>query len=111
MKNINNNDDFNILTKELIIQKLKELKNTYLDEGFEIVGLFGSYAKNTQSKYSDIDIAYKINHEQCSKQYPNAFSKLIRIEEIQKELKSIFKREVDFVSDSNKKIMKDLIYV
>ena len=111
MKNINNNDDFNILTKELIIQKLKELKNTYLNEGFEIVGLFGSYAKNTQSKYSDIDIAYKINHEQCSKQYPNAFSKLIRIEEIQKELKSIFKREVDFVSDNNKKILDDIIYV
>ena len=72
MKNINN-DDFNILTKELIIQKLKELKNIYLNEGFEIVGLFGSYAKNTQSKYSDIDIAYKINHEECSKKNPNAF--------------------------------------
>ncbi len=108
MKNIN--DDFT-LTKELIIQKLKELKNIYLKEGFEIVGLFGSYAKSTQSKYSDIDIAYRINHEQCSKQYPNAFSKLIRIEEIQKELKSIFKREVDFVPDNNKKILDDIIYV
>ena len=44
MKNINNNDDFNILIKELIIQKLKELKNTYLDEDFEIVGLSGGRA-------------------------------------------------------------------
>ena len=30
---------------------------------------------------------------------------------IKDELKTIFKTEVDFVSDSNKKIMKDLIYV
>ena len=35
MKNIKNNDDF-ILTRELIIQKLKELKSIYLKEGFEI---------------------------------------------------------------------------
>lgn len=35
----------------------------------------------------------------------------IRIDEIKEELQSIFKKEVDFVPDSNNKIMKDLIYV
>ena len=100
------------MNKEIILNCLKNNLQQFKEKyNVEQIGLFGSYAKNTQSKYSDIDIAYKINHEQCSKQYPNAFSKLIRIEEIQKELKSIFKREVDFVSDNNKKILDDIIYV
>jgi len=100
-----------IMNKEEILNKLKELKPIYQNEGLEILGVFGSYAKNTNTKYSDIDIAYKLDYEQFSKRYIGGFSKLIRLDEIKEELQSIFKKEVDFVSDSNKKIMKDLIYV
>jgi len=99
------------MNKEEILNKLKELKPIYQNEGLEILGVFGSYAKNTNTKYSDIDIAYKLDYEQFSKRYIGGFSKLIRLDEIKEELQSIFKKEVDFVSDSNKKIMKDLIYV
>jgi len=99
------------MNKKEILNKLKELKPIYQKEGLEILGVFGSYAKETNTKYSDIDIAYKLDYDQFSKRYIGGFSKLLRIDEIKEELQSIFKKEVDFVSDSNKKIMRDLIYV
>ena len=100
-----------IMNKKEILNKLKELKPIYQNEGLEILGVFGSYAKNTNTKYSDIDIAYKLDYEEFSKRYIGGLSKLIRLDEIKEELQSVFKKEVDFVSDSNKKIMKGLIYV
>ena len=99
------------MNKNEIINKLKELKPIYQNEGLEILGVFGSYAKETNTKYSDIDIADKLDYDKFSKKYIGGFSKILRIDEIKDELKTIFKTEVDFVSDSNKKIMKDLIYV
>ena len=98
------------MNKNEILNKLKELKPIYQNEGLEILGVFGSYAKETNTKYSDIDIAYKLDYDKFSKKYIGGFSKILRIDEIKDELKAIFKTEVDFVSDSNKKIMKDLIY-
>ena len=47
--------------KNEILSKLKELKPTYAQEGLILLGLFGSYAKDTQTKYSDIDVAYKLD--------------------------------------------------
>ena len=99
------------MNKNEILNKLKEVKPIYQNEGLEILGVFGSYAKETNTKYSDIDIAYKLDYDKFSKKYIGGFSKILRIDEIKDELKTIFKTEVDFVSDSNKKIMKDLIYV
>ena len=99
------------MKKEEILNKLKELKPIYQQEGLEIVGLFGSYAKDNQTEYSDIDIAYKLNYEEFSKKYVGGFSKLLRIDSIKDELKTIFKKEIDFVPDTNKKILKDIIYV
>lgn len=99
------------MSKKEILNNLKELKPIYQNEGLEILGVFGSYAKNTNSNYSDIDIAYKLDYEEFSKRYIGVFSKIIRLDEIKEELQSIFKKEVDFVPDSNKKIMKGLIYV
>ena len=100
-----------LMKKEEILNKLKELKPIYQQEGLEIVGLFGSYAKDNETEYSDIDIAYKLNYEEFSKKYVGGFSKLLRIDSIKDELKTIFKKEIDFVPDSNKKILKDIIYV
>jgi predicted nucleotidyltransferase len=99
------------MKKEDILNKLKELKPIYQNEGLEILGIFGSYAKDENTKYSDIDIAYKLDYEKFSKKYIGGFSKLLRINEIKEELQNILKNDVDVVPDSNKKIMKDLIYV
>lgn len=99
------------MEKNEIINKLKELKPIYQKEGLEIVGLFGSYARDNETEYSDIDIAYKLNYEEFSKKYVGEFSKLLRIDSIKDELKSIFKKEIDLIPDTNKKIIKDIIYV
>ncbi|XPV69337.1 MAG: nucleotidyltransferase family protein [Halarcobacter sp.] len=99
------------MRKEEILNKLKELKPIYQKEGLEIVGIFGSYAKDSNTDYSDIDIAYKLDYEKFSKKYIGGFSKLLRIDSIKDELQSIFKQPVDFVPDTNKKIMKDIVYV
>ncbi|WP_321311955.1 nucleotidyltransferase domain-containing protein [Halarcobacter sp.] len=99
------------MRKEEIINKLKELKPIYQKEGLEIVGVFGSYAKDSNTDYSDIDIAYKLDYEKFSKKYIGGFSKLLRIDSIKDELQSIFKQPVDFVPDTNKEIMKDIVYV
>ena len=70
------------MNKNEILNKLKELKPIYQNEGLEILGVFGSYAKETNTKYSDIDIAYKLDYDKFSKKYIGGFSKILRIDEI-----------------------------
>ncbi len=53
------------MNKEIILNCLKNNLQQFKEKyNVEQIGLFGSYAKNTQSKYSDIDIAYKINYNE-----------------------------------------------
>lgn len=99
------------MNKNEILSKLKELKPTYEKEGLILLGLFGSYAKNTQTKFSDIDVAYKLDYDRFSLNYKGGFAKLLRIDDIKKELQSIFKTPIDLVPDSNKSILKDLISI
>ena len=99
------------MNKNEVLSKLKELKPTYEKEGLILLGLFGSYAKNTQTKFSDIDVAYKLDYDKFSLNYKGGFAKLLRIDDIKKELQSIFKKPIDLVPDSNKSILKDLINV
>ena len=70
------------MKKEEILNKLKEIKPLYEKEGLEILGLFGSYAKDTQNEFSDIDIAYRLDYNKFSQKYVDGFSKLLRIEEM-----------------------------
>jgi len=52
------------MTQENILIKLKEQKK-FIQETYEVdkIGLFGSYAKNKQTKDSDIDIYVEFNHK------------------------------------------------
>jgi predicted nucleotidyltransferase len=51
--------------REFIIQKLKAYKQL-VDSSFPVTiescWLYGSYAKGNQKKYSDIDVAFVVNH-------------------------------------------------
>jgi len=62
--------------KNDILLKLKEIKPTYAQEGLILLGLFGSYAKGTETKYNDIDIAYKLDYDKFSLKYKDSFSKI-----------------------------------
>ena len=97
--------------KSEILLKLKELKPKYEKEGLILLGLFGSYVKNTQTEFSDIDVAYKLDYDKFSLKYKGGFAKLLRIDAIKKELQSIFKTSIDLVPDTNKTILKDLVSV
>ncbi len=91
-------------------QKLKKVKQQFIDDGIEIVGFFGSFAKKKNDEYSDIDIAYKINYDLFFKKYKDGFSQILKIQEIKETLQQIFHKKVDFVP-LNDKIKKELINV
>lgn len=100
-----------------ILEKLKELKPKLHDEGFELIGIFGSFARNEEKPNSDIDILYQIKD---TKEYLKKYSgwdSILHIVEIKDFLKKELQKEVDFVDQSsldsiaNKYIQKDLIYV
>lgn len=100
-----------MVNKNDIVSKLKELKPKYEQEGLILLGLFGSYARDNQNNFSDIDIAYKLDYDKFSQNYKDGFSKLLRIDDIKSELQQAFKTKIDFVPDSNRKLLKDIVYV
>ncbi|MDD2699394.1 MAG: nucleotidyltransferase domain-containing protein [Arcobacteraceae bacterium] len=59
-----------------------------------MLGLFGSYAKETQNSFSDIDIAYKIDYDKFSQHYKDGFSKILRIDDIKEELEQTLKQKL-----------------
>ena len=89
-----------MLTKNKILEKLKELKPVLAEEyGVKEIGLFGSYSDNEQSEESDIDILVE-------------FEKPIgwKFFSLEKYLEDIFKRKVDLVTKKAlKKQLKDRI--
>jgi predicted nucleotidyltransferase len=105
------------MNKETILQKLQELKPQYEKDGLSIVGLFGSFSKDQDDKFSDIDIAYRIDHKLFSKKFKDGFSKILKIEDIKYELEKVFQRRVDLISlnSNNKrfieKVNQELIHV
>ena len=104
-------------TIQSITAHIKSIKNKYKNEGFEIVGIFGSYSRGTANKYSDVDIAYTIDYETFNQKFKGGFSKLLRIEEIQKELQKLLHLKVDLISlNGNNEtfqtnIKEDMLYV
>ncbi len=101
-------------TQENIIHYLKELKQELLEYGITSLALFGSFATNTQTVYSDIDIAIsksdKFLNNKSSYQYFNI------IGEVKSKVRKKFHRNIDiFDLDSNStfktSIEKELIYV
>jgi predicted nucleotidyltransferase len=99
----------------LILEYLAEKKIDFEQEGLTLLGLFGSYARGEEDSFSDIDIAYKIDHNKFFKD--DAFKKLLRIEEIKKELELNFHKKVDIISLNsdnhrlNESIKKEMILI
>ncbi len=89
-----------MITKNEILKNLELLNKKYKDKGFKISSLFGSYARGTQDKFSDIDLTYSINHNIFYKD--NAFAKLAKIEEIKLELEKKFHTKVDLIPMNTK---------
>ena len=85
------------MSQQSILQKLRQLKGRYEAEGFIILGLFGSYAREEQNECSDIDILYEVRKSFVEKY---GFSAVSKIEEIRKELALALGKTVDLASRS-----------
>ncbi len=100
-----------VMKKETILTHLSKAKEKYAPEGFLLLGLFGSFAKGEETHYSDIDVAYRIEHERFSQKYRDGFAKLLRIDEIRKELENELHKKVDLVPDANPEVTEGMIRV
>jgi predicted nucleotidyltransferase len=89
-----------MLNKNIIFENVKIINDKYQSLGFKITGLFGSYSRDEQDEFSDVDLTYKINHTIFHKD--NAFAKLSKLEEIKKELEKIFSKKVDLIPENTK---------
>jgi len=100
-----------MLDRAQILQKLTQIKPRYEEEGVILLGLFGSYAHKSQTKFSDLDLLYSLDYDKFSQKYKDGFSKLLKIESIKEELEDVFQVKVDLVPDTNKTLLKDFIHV
>ena len=95
------------MKKELILQYLKSKKDHFKkDYNVEKIGLFGSYARNSENINSDIDIFVQMKPD---------FLKLLSLKE---EIENHFNIKVDIVRlrdkmnpSLRKRILRDGIYV
>lgn len=90
------------MKKETILNDLHNFNETHKGEGFKFISLFGSYARDTEDIFSDIDLSYEIDHDLFFKD--DAFAKLSRIEDIKKELEKKFHKRVDLIPSNTKNI-------
>ncbi len=88
------------LDKQQLIDELKVFNQRYEQNGFKIMSLFGSYARNTQSLFSDIDLTYKVDSKLFYKE--NAFLALSKLEEIKRELEMQFHKKIDLIPVNTK---------
>ncbi|WP_151899347.1 nucleotidyltransferase family protein [Sulfurimonas hydrogeniphila] len=101
-------------TKNNIIEYLKQIKPELYKNGISSVALFGSFAKETQTVYSDIDIA--ISKDENFLQTNTSYDYFDTVATIKSKIRKQFHRNIDiFDLDSNspfkESIKKELIYV
>jgi len=82
----------------ILYNKIKTLKNNYEIEGFLILGIFGSYARNEETERSDVDILYEINDKFLNKYV--GWDAILRLDEIKTEIENSLNIKVD-IADKN----------
>jgi hypothetical protein len=81
-----------------VMNKISLIKNKYKDEGFIILGVFGSYARGEETPESDIDILYEMT-DNFYKKYPG-WSVFPVIEDINKDIEKTLGKKID-LTDKN----------
>lgn len=98
-----------------IIENLKEAKKDFIEDGFVIDGVFGSFARGDFKSNSDIDLLYHLENTFFYKY--RGFLGFKKLDEIKQTLSKKFNKKIDIapidnLSDTAKKyILKDVIYV
>ena len=101
-------------TQKDVLTFLTTIKPQLQKDGIEQVGLFGSYARNSATLCSDIDIAIKLNKNYLDKNDVwNYFNEINKIKEMvydKFQIKSdVF--DLDSASSLKDKIRKEVLYV
>ena len=101
-------------TQKDVLTFLTTIKPQLQKDGIEQVGLFGSYAKNSATLTSDIDIAIKLDKNYLDKNDVwNYFNEINKIKEMvynKFQIKSdVF--DLDSSSSLKNKIEKEVLYV
>ncbi len=100
-----------------ILESVCALKSRYIHDGFEIVGIGGSYARGDETPYSDLDLLYKISNPSLFVAKYGGFGSFGRISELKNEISKIVGKKVDLIAINSlnkvgrKYILKDSIYV
>jgi hypothetical protein len=98
------------IDQSTILATIASVKPKFDKQGIILEGLFGSYAKDLQNIYSDIDIAYHLDYAVCDTYYPDGFAKLEALENLKNELQEKLHRKVDLISlQSSNKTLTDTI--
>jgi len=93
------------LNSKIIIEKIKKERKKLKEKGVKRIGLFGSYAKNKQSKKSDIDILVEFDRISADNFFGLLFFlekllknkvDLVEVKSLRKELNYI-KKEIEYV--------------
>jgi len=101
-------------TKLNILEYLKEIKSELQSDGISKIALFGSFSRNEENSYSDIDIAIEKEINYLNNR--SAYDYLTEINKIKTLIRKKFHRNsdvFDLASNSAMKntILKDIIYV
>ncbi len=100
---------------QTLLDKIRDQKRELLKEGFEIVAVFGSFAKNQERETSDIDLLYDIKPKFLERY--GGFQAFAKINEIREQLKLSLGREIDLATIDNHSqtfkdyALKDKLYV
>lgn len=86
------------LNKEIIIEEIKKEKDKLKEKGVKKIGLFGSYAKGSQKRGSDIDFLVTFDKIDFDDYMELTFL-----------LEKMFKRKIDLVIEKN--LIPELNYV
>jgi len=104
-----------MLTKQTILDKLKELQPLFAKEDVNILGLFGSYSRDEADENSDIDILIETSPIFIEKNIGwDAFVKLDTLRDI---LQKTFRKKIDLIDKQglqdhqNNYILNKVIYV
>ncbi|NPA73892.1 MAG: nucleotidyltransferase domain-containing protein [Epsilonproteobacteria bacterium] len=102
------------ISKSDILLYLKSIKKDFSKRGIEKIALFGSFSKDCQNIYSDIDIAIKKEKNFLKKYSPYYYFEIVS--NIKTSLRREFGKNVDVLDlDSKppflKSIERDMVYV
>jgi hypothetical protein len=98
-----------------ILNKVLEIKEHFLAEGFIIEGIFGSYSRDDFNQSSDIDILYDL--DKVFKDKYKGFKAVAQLDDIQRRISLLLNIKADLVQKStlgviaSKYILPEVYYV